>query len=224
MGRGRDSAFARRHCTLTCGAKGPSARSARGAVCTSGSARLQSTCSGKHVVVSKDLRRPAARGLQVTMYPLESPDQFITEAGRLVYRGGRSSWEVTPERIFCVGEATSESPRGRLVAVPHHGCTRQLGRGVSVLSGAQRRPAVVEPGPRHLAGSEARPCAPFPEPCHVAAALQERALFAYQASLFRRTFSRGLRRLGVPLQSPVQTVHPQVMDSLWRTRRVSRSA
>lgn len=154
----------------------------------------------------------------------EIPDHFITEGARLVYRAGRSSWEVTPERILCVGEATSESPeedwllclitdvRGSWVEASLY----SQGRNDALQWLSQALGTSLEVKLAHAPPFRSRVMWPPP--------LQERALFAYQASLFRRTFSRGLRRLGVPLQSPVQTVHPQVMDSLWRTRRVSRSA
>jgi len=154
----------------------------------------------------------------------EIPDHFITEGARLVYRAGRSSWEVTPERIFCVGEATSESPeedwllclitdvRGSWVEASLY----SQGRNDALQWLSQALGTSLEVKLAHAPPFRSRVMWPPP--------LQERALFAYQASLFRRTFSRGLRRLGVSLQSPVQTVHPQVMDSLWRTRRFSRSA
>jgi hypothetical protein len=158
------------------------------------------------------------------MYPLETPDQFIIEGARLVYRSGRSSWEITPERIFCVGEATSESPvedwllclitdvRGNWVEASLY----SQGRNDALQWLSQALGTSLEVKLAHAPPFRSRVMWPQP--------LQDRALFSYQASLFRRTFSRGLRRLGVPLQSPVQTVHPQVMASLWRTRRVSRSA
>lgn len=161
---------------------------------------------------------------QVIMYSLETPDQFTIEGARLVYRGGRTSWEVAPERIFCVGEATSESPvedwllclitdvRGNWVEASLY----SQGRNDALQWLSQALGISLEVKLAHAPPFRSRVMWPPP--------LQERPLFAYQASLFRRTFSRGLRWLGMPLQSPVQTVHPQVMDSLWRTRRVSRSA
>jgi hypothetical protein len=158
------------------------------------------------------------------MYSTDIPDQFTVEGSRLVYRGGRSSWEVTSDRIFCVGEATSETPeedwllclitdvRGSWVEASLY----SQGRNDALQWLSQSLGTSLEVKLAHAPPFRSRVMWPPP--------LQERALFAYQASLFRRTFSRGLRRLGVPLQSPVQSVHPHVMDSLWRTRRVSRSA
>ena len=161
---------------------------------------------------------------QITMYSLEAPDQFIPDGVRLRYRGGRAAWEVTPERILCVGEATSESPmedwllclitdvQGNWV----EGSLFSQGRNDALQWLSQALGASLEVKLAHAPPFRSRVMWPPP--------LQERPLFTYQASLFRRAFSRGLRRLGVPLQTPVQTVHPQVMGSLWRTRRVSRSA
>ena len=50
--------------------------------------------------------------------------------------------------------------------------------------------------------------------------MKERPLFEYQVSPLRRAFSRGLRRLGFVGQGAVQTVHPGVLDYLWRNRHL----
>ena len=154
------------------------------------------------------------------MYSLEVQDQFIVHGARLVYRDGQTSWEVTPERIFCVGEATSESPvedwllclvtdvRGNWVEASLY----SQGRNDALQWLSQALGTSLEVKLAHAPPFRSRVMWPPP--------LQERPLFAYQASWFRRTFSRVLRSLR--LQSPIQTVHPQVMNSLWRTRRPSR--
>lgn len=160
----------------------------------------------------------------MTMYSLEAPDQFTVDGMRLGYRGAHASWDITPERILCVGEATSESPvEDWLICV----ITDVRGNWVEASLYSQGRNDALQWLSQALGGSlevKLAHAPPFRSRVMWPPPLQEQPLFAYQVSLFRRTFSRGLRRLGVPLQSPVQTVHPQVMDSLWRARRVSRSA
>ena len=158
------------------------------------------------------------------MHSFEVPEQFFLEGARLGYRGGRSSWDVTPDRILCVGEATSESPvEDWLLCL----ITDVQGNWVEASLYSAGRNDALQWLSQVLGSSlevKLAHAPPFRSRVMWPPALQERPLFAYQASLFRRTFSRGLRRLGVLLQPPVQTVHPQVMGSLWRTRRVSRSA
>src|SRR5262249_42023069 len=50
--------------------------------------------------------------------------------------------------------------------------------------------------------------------------IKERPLFEFQVSALRRAFSRGLRRLGFAAQAGVQTVHPAVLEYLWRNRHL----
>jgi hypothetical protein len=157
------------------------------------------------------------------MYAVEVPEQFIIDGARLLYRSGQSAWEMTPDRILCVGEAISDSPaedwllcfvtnvRGDWLEASLYAQGRNDAlQWLSLVLGSSMEVKLANAPPL-------RSRVMWPPP------LQERALFEYQVSAFRRVFSRGLRRLGVPLESAIQTVHPQVLDSLWRTRRQSAS-
>ncbi len=157
------------------------------------------------------------------MYSLEVPEQFSVEAARLAYRSARSSWEIAPERILCVGEATSESPvEDWLLCL----ITDVQGNWVEASLYAQGRNDALQWLSQALGSSlevKLANAPPFRSRVMWPPALRESPLFEYQVSLLRRTFSRGLRRLGIPLRTSVQSVHPQVMDSLWRTRRQTTS-
>ena len=157
------------------------------------------------------------------MYSLQVPEQFTIEGTRLVYRSSQSSWEVTPDRILCVGEAVTDTAvEDWLLCL----VTDVRGSWVEASLYAQGRNDALQWLSVALGGSlEVKLAHAPPLRSRVVwpPALQELPLFEYQVSLLRRTFSRGLRRLGVPLPSAVQTVHPQVMDSLWRAHRPNRS-
>lgn len=157
------------------------------------------------------------------MYSLEVPEQFTVDATRLAYRSARSSWEITRDRIVCVGEATSESPvEDWLLCI----VTDVQGNWVEASLYAQGRNDAVQWLSQALGSSLELKLAnapPFRSRVMWPPPLQEAPLFEYQISLFRRAFSRSLRRLGIPLRNSVQSVHPQVMDSLWRAHRQTAS-
>lgn len=157
------------------------------------------------------------------VYSLEVPEQFSADATRLAYRSARSSWEITRDRIFCVGEATSESPvEDWLLCV----VTDVQGNWVEASLYAQGRNDAVQWLSQALGSSLELKLAnapPFRSRVMWPPPLQESPLFEYQVSLFRRVFSRSLRRLGIPLRNSVQSVHSQVMDSLWRAHRQTAS-
>jgi hypothetical protein len=158
------------------------------------------------------------------MYQLEISARFSIEGARLAFHGAQSSWQVTPDRILCVGEATSESPlEDWLLCL----VTDVAGNWVEGSLYSQGRNDALQWLSQALGTSlevKLAHAPPFRSRVMWPPALQERPLFAYQASFLRRAFSRGLRWLGVALQPPIQSVHPQVVSSLWRTHRGSRSA
>jgi hypothetical protein len=157
------------------------------------------------------------------MYSVEIPEQFTMDATRLAYRSGHTSWEITPDRILCVGEAISDGRvedwllclitdvRGGWV----EGSLFAQGRNNALQWLSQALGSSLEVKLAHAPPFRSRVMWPPP--------LQGQPLFEYQVSGLRRAFSRGLRWLGVPLKSAVQSVHPQVVSSLWRTRRHSAS-
>jgi hypothetical protein len=157
------------------------------------------------------------------VYPLEAPEQFSVDATRLAYRSARTSWEIIPEHIVCVGEATSESPvEDWLLCL----VTDVQGNWVEASLYAQGRNDALQWLSQVLGSSlevKLANAPPFRSRVMWPLALRESPLFEYQVSLFRRTFSRGLRRLGIPLSNSVQSVHSQVMDTLWRTHRQAAS-
>lgn len=157
------------------------------------------------------------------MYSIEVPEQFSVEAGRLVYRSARSSWEIAPERILCVGEATTESPvEDWLLCI----ITDVQGNWVEASLYAQGRNDALQWLSQALGTSlevKLANAPPFRSRVMWPPALREQPLFDYQVSLFRRTFSRSLRRLGIRRRNTIQSVHPQVMDSLWRAHRQTAS-
>jgi hypothetical protein len=158
------------------------------------------------------------------MYSVEVPEQFTIDAARLAFRSSRSAWDVTPDRILCVGEATSDSPvedwllclvtdvRGNWV----EGSLYSQGRNDALQWLSQALGSSLEV---KLANAP-----PFRSRVMWPPALQERPLFDYQVSFLRRAFSRGLRRLGIAPRGAVQAVHPQILDSLWRAHRPNTSA
>jgi hypothetical protein len=160
------------------------------------------------------------------MYSTEVPQQFTTDGTRLLYRSAKSSWEITPDRIVCVGEATSESRGGDedwLLCL----ITDVQGNWVEASLYAQGRNDALQWLSLVLGSSlevKLANAPPFRSRVMWPPALRERPLFEYQVSLLRRTFSRALRWLGIRASDSIQTVHPEVMDSLWRARRQAASS
>ncbi len=157
------------------------------------------------------------------MYATQIPEQFTMDATRLAYRGPQSSWEITPDRILCVGEAISDARvEDWLLCL----VTDVRGGWIEGSLFAQGRNNALQWLSQALGSSlevKLARAPPFRSRVMWPPALQEQPLFEYQVSAFRRAFSRRLRWLGVPLRSAVQTVHPQVVESLWRSRRQSAS-
>jgi hypothetical protein len=155
------------------------------------------------------------------MYSVETPEQFTTDATRLAYRSGHTSWEITPDRILCVGEAISDARvEDWLLCL----VTDRQGTWIEASLFAQGRNDALQWLSQALGSSlevKLANAPPFRNRVMWPPPLKDRPLFEYQVSAFRRLFSRRLRWLGVPLRSAVQTVHPRVVDSLWRTRRRS---
>ncbi len=155
------------------------------------------------------------------MYPTEAPDEFIVGSAGLAYRGGSSSWQVAPDRILCVGEATTESPTSGedwLLCL----ITDVQGSWVEASLYSQGRNDALQWLSLALGSSlevKLANAPPFRSRVMWPPQLQERPLFEFQVSVLRRAFSRGLRRLGLAPRSSIQTVHPRVLDSLWRTKR-----
>jgi len=157
------------------------------------------------------------------MYSVEIPEQFTMDASQLAYRSRQSAWEITPDRILCVGEAISDARvEDWLLCV----VTDVRGGWVEGSLFAQGRNNALQWLSQALGSSlevKLANAPPFRSRVMWPPALRDQPLFEYQVSAFRRAFSRGLRWLGVPLRSAIQTVHPQVVDSLWRSRRQSAS-
>jgi hypothetical protein len=157
------------------------------------------------------------------MYSVDVPEQFTMDATRLAYRSPQTSWEIAPDRILCVGEAIRDARvEDWLLCI----VTDVRGGWVEGSLFAQGRNNAIQWLSQSLGSSLELKLAnapPFRSRVMWPPALKERPLFEYQVSPLRRAFSRGLRWLGVPLRSAVQTVHPQVVDSLWRSRRQSAS-
>ena len=170
--------------------------------------------------------------------------EFIVNGSRLAYgeRGGREpfardtgfgtggsdgsfarAWEISADRIVCVGEATTESSQDGedwllCVVTDVHGSWLEAslyseGRNDALqwLSSALGRSFEVK-----LAHAP-----PFRSRVMWPASLEEQPLFDYQMSVVRRVFSRGLRRLGFPSKGAVQTVRRSVLEGLRRPRLVS---
>jgi hypothetical protein len=154
-------------------------------------------------------------------------EQFTVSGATLSYRRGRESWEITPDRIACVGEATTESSRGEdwllCLITDQHGAWLEAslyapGRNDALqwLSTAVGTSLEVK-----LANAPAyRSRVMWPPP------LREQPLFEFQISPLRRAFSRALRRLGFAPSGAVQTVNRTVLEHLWAADRppASRSA
>jgi hypothetical protein len=147
-------------------------------------------------------------------------ERFIVNDAALRYERGDAAWELTPDRILCVGEATTEAPGGEdwLICL----VTDTHGAWVEASLYAQGRNDALHWLSVHfgrsfevkLANSPA-----FRSRVMWPADVLEQPLFQYQVSTFRRVFSRGLRQLGFPPLGGVQTVHPAVLDYIWRAHR-----
>ncbi|HEY4210030.1 MAG TPA: hypothetical protein VGM84_01005 [Steroidobacteraceae bacterium] len=160
--------------------------------------------------------------------------EFIVSGSRLTYgeRNGADAfsgapftraWEISADRIVCVGEATTESRESGedwllCVVTDVHGSWLEAslyseGRNDALqwLSSALGRSFEVK-----LAHAP-----PFRSRVMWPASLEEQPLFDYQIPLVRRVFSRGLRRLGFPSKGAVQTVRRSVLERLRRPRLVS---
>jgi len=159
------------------------------------------------------------------MYPIEESDEFSIEGGRLLYRGSQSSWEIAADRLVCVGEATLESPgpgEDWVLCL----ITSVQGNWVEGSLYARGRNDALQWLSQAVASSlevKLANAPPFRSRVMWPQWLLEQPLFQYQVPWPRRAFSRGLRRLGFPPRSSVQTVHPAVMDSLWRNHRRAAS-
>ncbi len=153
------------------------------------------------------------------------PDQFIVGGTSLGFRRGVSSWEVTPDRILCVGEATSESASRAedwLICL----VTDVQGAWVEASLYSHGRNDALQWLSLALSSSMEVKLAnapPFRSRVMWPPELRERPLFEFQVSPLRRVFGRSLRRLGWPSRGGIQTIHPRVLSALWRTRRLKTS-
>ncbi len=155
------------------------------------------------------------------MYSAQVPEEFIVGGASLGFRRGSSSWDIGPERIVCVGEATSDTAAGGedwLLCL----ITDTQGSWLEASLYAQGRNDALQWLSLALGTSlevKLANAPPFRSRVMWPPQLQESPLFEYQISLFRRAFGRSLRRLGLAPRGSIQTVHPAVLDFLWRTRR-----
>lgn len=159
------------------------------------------------------------------MYSADLPEEFTVGGASLSFRRGSSSWEITAERIVCVGEATSDTAANGedwLLCL----ITDTQGSWLEASLYAHGRNDALQWLSLALGTSlevKLANAPPFRSRVMWPAQLKESPLFEYQVSLFRRAFGRSLRRLGLAPRDTVQTVHPAVLDSLWRTRRQTKS-
>jgi hypothetical protein len=156
------------------------------------------------------------------LHPVENPDQFVVGGLTLGYRLGSAEWEIGRDDIVCVGEATTESPTSGedwliCLVTDTHGTWVEAslysqGRNDALQWLSNALSSSMEVKLAHAPPYRSRVMWP-PE-------MKERPLFEYQVSPLRRAFSRGLRRLGFEARGGVQTVHPGVLDYLWRNRHL----
>jgi hypothetical protein len=152
------------------------------------------------------------------LYSTELADRFIVGGTALRYESaGGASWELIAEQILCLGEATSES--GLLDEWQICLVTDQHGAWLEGSLSAQGRNDALQWLSVRLGCSLEVKLANAPAfrsrvmwPPH----LLEQPLFQYQVPQWRRVFSRGLRRLGVAPVGSVQSVRPDVLESLRR--------
>ncbi len=162
------------------------------------------------------------------MPPEEVTNCFTVHGASLSYGDGHTSWQMTPDRIVCVGEATTESSGGGedwvlCVLTDLHGTWVEASLYSTGRNDALQWLSTVLGASLEVKLANAPP---FRSRVMWPRGLEDRSLFEYQAPLLRRTFSRGLRRLGLAPWRGVQTVRPAVLTYLWRTPRhtASRSA
>src|SRR5581483_11979321 len=157
----------------------------------------------------------------LVLHAVEDPDRFVVEGLTLGYRQGRAEWDIGRHEIVCVGEATTESPTGEdwliCLITDVHGTWFEAslyspGRNDALQWLSNALNSSMEVKLAHAPPFRSRVMWP-PE-------MKERPLFEYQVSPLRRAFSRGLRRLGFSGRGGVQTVHPGVLDYLWRNRNL----
>jgi len=159
----------------------------------------------------------------------ELSDRFIVGGMALRYESSSgATWELIGEQILCLGEATAESGAAdedwRLCFVTDlHGAWLE---GSMLAEG--RNDALQWLSVRLNSSLEVK-LANAPAFCSRVIwppELSDRPLFQYQVSLVRRMLSRTLRRIGFSSVCAVQSVHPDVLQYLWRARRspASRSA
>jgi len=140
----------------------------------------------------------------------------------LGYRQGHAEWEIGRNDVVCIGEATVESARygeDWLICV----ITDIHGTWVEASLYSQGRNDALQWLSSALSSSMEVKLAhapPFRSRVMWPPEMKERPLFEYQVSPLRRAFSRGLRRLGFGTPGGVQTVHPAVLDYLWRNRHL----
>lgn len=159
----------------------------------------------------------------------ELSDRFIVGGTALRYESGSGpAWEIIAERILCIGEATSESGAGDedwdicFVTDEHgawlEGSLHAQGRNDALQWLSVRLDCSLEVKLANAPAFRSRVMWPR--------SVLDRPLFQYQVARWRRLFSRSLRRLGCAPLGAVQTVHPEVIETLWRLNRsaASRSA
>jgi len=163
------------------------------------------------------------------MYSSEQADRFIVGGTALRYESSNGSgWELIAEQILCIAEATTECG---IYADDWHICfvTDPHGNWLEGSLEAEGRNEALHWLSVRLACSlevKLANAPPFRSRIMWPASMLEQPLFQYQVPLWRRLFSRSLRRLGFGPLGGVQSVHPDIVRSLWRAshRHASRSA
>ena len=140
--------------------------------------------------------------------------------GVLRYEGAGITWEITPERILCVGEATTDSASAgedwMLCFV-----TDLNGNWLEASLYAPGRNAALHWLSMHLGHSFEVKLANAPgfrSRVMWPPEIRDEPFFLYQVSPVWRLLGRTLRRLGVSPPSAVQSIHPAVLEHL-RMRR-----